>query len=314
MASIGIVNNPRSRRNLRAPDTARRLRELLGPDGEVVDASTPEELGRAVELFRSAGIEVLGVNGGDGTLHVVLSAFAEAWGVEQLPRVAILRGGSMNTVADALGLRGDPESFLRAVLDGHRAGRPWRTVERDLLAVHAAGAPVRHGFLFGTGIFVTFLDAYYRVKRPTALAAAGTFLRAVASSVFGGPLAEELARRDPFVVRSDGEEWPDERYLTVAAGSVSEIGFGFRPFGRCDEQPGFFHAVGVTGSALQLAAWLPAMWLGRPWRRSLAFDAVARDLQLEAPRPFRYMMDGDLYEAPGQLRLVTGPSVRVIVP
>src|SRR6266496_253379 len=47
MAGIGIVNNPLSRRNLRAPETARRLRALLDGEGEVADAATREELLRA---------------------------------------------------------------------------------------------------------------------------------------------------------------------------------------------------------------------------------------------------------------------------
>ncbi|HYG68994.1 MAG TPA: diacylglycerol kinase family protein, partial [Anaeromyxobacteraceae bacterium] len=93
MGGIGIVNNPRSRRNLRHPETARRLRELLDGDGEVVDAADLDALERAVERFRAERIDVLGVNGGDGTGHVVLTAVARAWGAEPLPRLALLRGG-----------------------------------------------------------------------------------------------------------------------------------------------------------------------------------------------------------------------------
>jgi hypothetical protein len=57
MGGIGIVNNPGSRRNRRRPGIVRRLRERLAGDGEVLDASTPDELGRAVERFRAARVE-----------------------------------------------------------------------------------------------------------------------------------------------------------------------------------------------------------------------------------------------------------------
>ena len=124
MGGIGIVNNPRSRRNRRRPRIGRRLRAQLGDDGDVLDAATPEELARALETFRGAGVDVLGVNGGDGTAHFVLSAFARAYDGAPLPRVLLLPGGAMNTVARAHGIRGSPERTLWDIVTRRRAGMP----------------------------------------------------------------------------------------------------------------------------------------------------------------------------------------------
>jgi diacylglycerol kinase (ATP) len=315
MAGIGIVSNPRARRNRRSPETARRLRALVDGDGEVVDAATPDELAGAIERFERRGIDVLAVNGGDGTGHVVLSAFAAAYGERPLPSFALLRGGAMNTVADAHKLRGSPESILKAIVERRRAGAALRTVERDLLAVEAEGLAPRVGFLFGTGAVVAFLEAYYATGRPTPAIAAALLVRAVGSALVGGRFAASLTAREVLRVEADGEDWPDDPYLGVLAGAVPEIGFGFTPFARCDEQPGFFHAVGVTGSTLQVAAHLPQIWLGRPWRRQLAMDAVARDLLIEAPGSLRFTLDGDLYAAAaGVVRVRTGPPIRLVMP
>jgi diacylglycerol kinase (ATP) len=314
MAGIGIVNNPRALRNRRSPEIARRLRALLDGEGEVVDASTQEELAVAVERFKGRGIDVLGVNGGDGTGHVVLSAFARAYGASPLPALALLRGGAMNTVADAHKVRGSPESILKAILERRRAGAAFQTVERDLLSVEGAGMPPRLGFLFGTGAVVTFLEAYYRTGHPSPATAALMLVRTVGSALVAGDFAAQLMSREALRVTADGEEWPDETYLSVLAGAVPEIGFGFTPFSRCDEQPGFFHAVGVTGSTLQVAAHLPRIWRGRPWKRQLATDAVARDLLIEGPAGVRFTIDGDLYESRGPARVRTGPPVRLLMP
>jgi diacylglycerol kinase (ATP) len=313
MAGIGIVNNPRSRRNRLSPETGRRLGALLDGEGEVVDASTHEELAQAVERFKGRGIDLLGVNGGDGTGHVVLSAFAEAYGAAPLPALALLRGGAMNTVADAHKLRGSPESILKSILERRRAGAALRTVERDLLSVQAAGMPPRLGFLFGTGAVVAFLEAYYRTGHTSPAMAAVLLVRAVGSALVAGHFAAQITSRETLHVTADGEEWPDESYLSVLAGAVPELGFGFTPFSRCDEQPGFFHAVGVTGSTLQVAAHLPRIWLGRPWKRQLALDAVTRDLVIEGPAGVRFTIDGDLYETAGAVRVRTGPPVRLVV-
>ncbi|HYQ82023.1 MAG TPA: diacylglycerol kinase family protein [Anaeromyxobacteraceae bacterium] len=312
MAGIGIVNNPRSRRNLRRPGTAARLRTILGGDGEVVDASTPDELDRAVERFRGAGIELLGIHGGDGTAHYVLSAFARAFGAEPLPAVALLPGGGMNTVARGSGVRGSPEAVLERIVARRRAGLPQPAVERDLLAVEADDGPALHGFLFGTGCAVAFLEAYYASPDPSPARAAILAARAVLSALVGGRFARALARREPIEVLADGERWPKGDYLTVLAGSSPELGLGFRPFARCDEQPGFFHAVGVTGSAYRLALSAPRIRLGWPWKRRVAMDAVVRELRLEPRAPIRFNLDGDLYRAERSLRLWTGPALRLL--
>jgi len=308
------VNNPRSRRNRLSPGLAARLRTQVGADGEVVDAATPDELERAVERFRAAGVDVVGVNGGDGTGHFVLTALARAYGDAPLPRLLLLRGGAMNTVAHGHGIRGGPERILRDVLAQRRHGFPLRTTPRDLLRVTADGGEARYGFIFGTGaIVVSFLEAYYATGRPSPATAAALVARGIGSALVGGAFAAALTRRAALRVATDGDEWEDGSYLAVAAGSTPDAGFGFQAFHRCGEQPGFFHAVGVTGTVGQLARALPRLRRGRPWRRRVAQDEVARVLELEGDAP-RYTVDGDLYPAVTTVRVETGPPVEIVVP
>jgi diacylglycerol kinase family enzyme len=313
MGGIGIVNNPRSRRNRAHPGTGARLRERLAGDGELLDAATPDELARAVARFAALDIDTLGVNGGDGTGHVVLTAFARAYGARPLPRLLLLRGGAMNTVAHGHGISGSPEAILREVLLRRRRGQPLRTVGRDLLRIEADGEPARYGFIFGTGAVVTFLEAYDRSGHPSPLVAASLVLKAIGSAMAGGAFARALMRREPLRVESDGDGWPDERYLAFLAGSTPDIGLGWRPFHRFDEQPGFFHAVGVTASLSALIWALPRIRSGRPWRRRHALDEVARELLLEGDAP-RYTVDGDLYAARRRIRVSTGPGIEIVVP
>jgi diacylglycerol kinase family enzyme len=312
MGGIGIVNNPRARRNRGRPGLVRRLREQLGEDGVVVDAATPDELARAIERFRAAGVDVVGVNGGDGTGHFVLTALANAFGDAPLPKLLLLRGGSMNTVAGGHGIRGRPEGILAEVLAARRHGFPLRTAARDLLRVSADADEPRYGFIFGTGTVVAFLERYNK-SRSSPIRAALLVARGVCSALVGGPFSEALGRREPMRVATDGDEWEDASYLAVAAGSTPDAGFGFRAFHRCGEQPGFFHAVGITGSLGQLALSLPRLRRGRPWRRKVAQDEVARELVVEGDAP-RFTIDGDLYEAARTVRVETGPAVEIVLP
>jgi diacylglycerol kinase (ATP) len=313
MGGIGIVNNPRSRRNLRRAATGRRLASLLDGEGEVAAAPTPAARARANARFRAARVDVVGVNGGDGTGHWVLTAIARAWGEDPLPKLLLLRGGAMNTVAHGHGIRGGPERILAAVLARVRGGVPLRTIERDLLAVSADEGEGRLGFIFGTGAVVAFLEAYYATGRPSPATAGLLVARALASALVGGRFAASLARRERLRVATDGDEWPDAAYLAVAAATTPDVGFGFRAFSRCSEQPGSFHAVGVTGSPARLALAAPRIRRGAPWRRRVAQDEVAREMILEGDGP-RFTLDGDLFGAGRTVTVRTGPAIEIVLP
>src|SRR5580704_17382124 len=122
MSGIGVVLNPRSRRNLRDPKAALRLARTLGDHGVVRQVDSIEDLHRTAEDFRHLDIDVLGISGGDGTNHVTITGFLDVYGNGKvadsaapalLPQIAFLRGGTMNTVANSVGIQhGKPEGLL----------------------------------------------------------------------------------------------------------------------------------------------------------------------------------------------------------
>ena len=121
MAGIGVVLNPKSSRNRRNPRAASRLARVLGDAGVVREAHSVEELRRIAEEFRALSIDVLAIAGGDGTNHVTLTGFLAVYGDRALPKVALLRGGTMNTVANSIGVRrGRSESLLEGLVRGSR--------------------------------------------------------------------------------------------------------------------------------------------------------------------------------------------------
>ncbi len=309
MARIVIVNNPAAWRNRRFPATAARLARTLGPDGEVVDAASPEDLTRISARLAAEPADLLAVNGGDGTAHRVIGALVAA---RALPPVALLRGGAMNVLASSHGMRAAPVRAMRAVVERIRRGLPLETVERDLLRVEADGAGPVHGLVFGTGCVVAFLEDLASRGGAAPVRAALLLARAAASALAGGRFARALSRREGIRILADGEEWERPAYLAVLAGSVPQVGFGFEPLSRCDEQPGFFHAVGITASLPRLALSLPAVWRGRPWRRRVAADAVARELVLEPEAPLRFSVDGEVYGPADRLRVSVGPALQLL--
>src|SRR5687767_3479206 len=122
MSGIGVVLNPKSRKNVKDPGAADRLARQLGDHGILRQVGSIDELYRAAEDFKRLDIDVLGISGGDGTNHVTITGFINVYDGSALPQLAFLRGGTMNTVASSIGVpRGKPEGLLGRLVRNYAA-------------------------------------------------------------------------------------------------------------------------------------------------------------------------------------------------
>ena len=324
MAGIGVVLNPRSRKNLRDPKAADRLARALGDHGIVRECGSIDELHRTAEDFKRLRIDVLGISGGDGTNHVTITGFLNVYDGMALPQLAFLRGGTMNTVANSVGVpRGRPEGLLGRLIRSYvaRTSAPLANVERHVMRITALETGESHyGFLFGTGVVYGFLSENYRYEAPSPLVAAKTLGRAVGSAMVGGEMIRRMARpfRGSVSIASGAggthANWEAREYLAVAAGTIDQIGLNFRPFHRFDERPNVFHMVGIYATPMQFVRELPRIWRAQPMRAGRARDGVApRAVVRSADGVMRYMIDGDLHETTGEVELTIGPRVKLLV-
>jgi diacylglycerol kinase family enzyme len=327
MGGIGIVVNPRSRQNQRDPRAALRLSRTLGDHGVVRLARDRDELARIAEDFRKLQIDVLGISGGDGTNYVTITGFLEVWADEPLPPLAFLRGGTFNTVANAVGVpRGRPDGILARLIRRVARREPLQHVERHVMHIGKC-----YGFIFGTGAIHGFISDYNQAEVRDALWAAKVLGRASAAVLAGRPtpVAERWQGR---VTLGDGDVFPERDYLAIGAGTVDQIGLGFRPFYRSspdgaasgpsprdgaaapEHAPGTFHILGIHASATGLVRRLPDVWRARPIGPEYTYDRVTSKAVVEARGGVvRYVCDGDVHEHRGPLTIETGPRVRILV-
>jgi hypothetical protein len=328
MPGIGVVLNPKSRRNLRDPEAALRLARTLGDHGIVRQVATLDDLHRTAEDFKTLDIDVLGISGGDGTNHVTITGFLDVYGSGKLiandappplPQIAFLRGGTMNTAANSVGVRHDrPESLLARLARAYaeRATMPLANVERRVMRIGTVGASHRahhYGFLFGTGVVYGYLAEYYRGEA-SPLGAAKTLARAIGSTLVHGEMIRRMAA--PFrgtVLLENGTTWEEREYLSVAAGTIDQIGLSFRPFYRWNEHPDTFHLLGIFASPLQFVCDLGRIRDARPMRPGRTFEATpSRAVIRGSDSCVRYMIDGDLHETRGEIELCIGPRVTIV--
>lgn len=310
MPGIAVVTNPRSRQNRRNPKMAGKLAYLLGQKGEVAQPQNREELEETARKFRDQGCEVLAINGGDGTAHVVLSAFMKVWGKEPMPMVALLRGGTMNTIATGIGLRGTPTQLLGSLVERYYGSEPLPYVERNLLCV--PGENPQYGFLFGNGLISNFLELYYEGEEPSPQKAALLLTQGCFSTALGGELGRKLMRPLEVEVEVNGETWPSRPYLSVAAGTVDDIGLGFRPFYEAPRFPDHLHFLAIGCSPWQFVQNLPRIRMASPMQAPLTTSLVTTRFRLHAPSSIPFMIDGDFHVGPSTLEVQVGPRIRLV--
>jgi diacylglycerol kinase (ATP) len=314
MSGIGVVLNPKSRKNVKDPGAADRLARTLGDHGIVRQVGSIDELYRAAEDFKRLDIDVLGISGGDGTNHVTITGFINVYDGSALPQLAFLRGGTMNTVASSIGVpRGKPEGLLGRLIRNYaaRAATPLENVERHVMHIGD-----HYGFIFGTGVVCGYMHEYYNFgEEPSPLVAAKTLARGIGSAIVRGEMIKRMARPFRGSVSFDGETWQERDYLSVAAGTIDQIGLNFRPFYRSREREGCFHMVGIYTSPVGFVRDLPRIWNAQSMRPGKTYEKVtSRAIVRSAEGPLQYMIDGDLHETPErEIEVSMGPRVRLIV-
>ncbi len=308
MPGIGVVNNPYSRRNRRHPQRMEALGYIIGREGQAVATYDVADIHKLASIFHQQQVEVLGINGGDGSNHVTITAFIEEYGQEQLPKIALLRGGTMNTISNACGIRGSSAGILMNLVRKVRDKVPFETIQRDTMLVEG-----RYGFIFGNGLIANYLEAYYGTGRPSPWMATKLLVKGVASSLVGGPFARRLFKRFHSRVEVDGKEWSATTYTAMAAGTVNQIGLGFKPFFRCEERPGSFHFLGIKCPPLGFATALPKIFFGRKVAQKKIEEKVAERVVFESEEDILYTLDGDLHQTGKRLEIRVGPRLEIVV-
>jgi len=311
---IGLIINPRAKQHQRDPNLAHRLQRQIGDDGMVRAPADFDELAEVAIDFRQRGVELVGIAGGDGTNHVTITHLLRAYEGAKLPFFALLRNGTMNTVANSLDIpRMSPERLLGKYLKSfrRRALSPMRFVESNVLQVGD-----HYGFIFGTGAIYGFI-AEYNLRDPRSpVWAAEVLARTIGSAMVGGERVKRVAQRWRGRVEfPDGTLFPERDYFTIGASTCGQIGLGFKPFYRSAETPDRYHVLGIHCSVPGFIAGLPRVWRGRTLGGHRTYERLTeRATLIPTNGTIPYTLDGDVYVHEGPLELACGPRLRIVTP
>ncbi len=311
MAGIGIILNPYSRSNRSNPERIKKLGFIVGDKGSCHSTETLDEVRELAHEFKGRGVDILGISGGDGTNHRTLSAFLEVYGDAPLPKVALLRGGTMNNLANQLRIKGAPERILSNLILKYHESIPFKETQLNMVRVNGA-----YGFLMGLGLIGRFIDVYQDVEGgPSPARGAWLLSRAMFSAALNGKFAQRLCERFDCRMTVDGKVQPFKNAMMIFAGTMTTLGFNFRPLYRATSETGRFQAVAISATGRQLLSTFPKAFFGLPARSEHYIDEMCQSLVLEFDKPMEYTVDGDFADAPvTRLEISTGPLLTCIIP
>lgn len=310
--AIAVFSNRRSRQNRMRPELLLGLKRTYAGRADFFEPEDMEALRRDARRALEMGYRYLAINGGDGTTHQVLTAFEEVRGDLPFPRIALLRGGTMNNVTDSFRIRGTPKSILGRLCDVVSEGVEPTLARRCALAV-SDGSRRRLGFIFGTGLMASFLKEYYAEGETSPVTAAWMAARLCTSVAVQGELYRKLSGKIHHRLQADGELWLDKDLICLMCATTEEIGLRLAPFSSAGRHTDRFSAVAVEGPMMAIVTALPAIWRASEMTMRGFEERLPQKLELSLPGIFDYTMDGDLYEA-SKLSLSLGPELAIFIP
>uniref|UniRef100_UPI0035CC7E4C diacylglycerol/lipid kinase family protein n=1 Tax=uncultured Sphingomonas sp. TaxID=158754 RepID=UPI0035CC7E4C len=302
---VGVISNGKAHRNLTrgaAPPSYLPLASWTAP-------ATHTELSDALAGFAARDVNVLVVDGGDGTVRDVITE-----GLRHFPRafptMVVVPSGKTNALALDLGIPSD--WTIAAALDSIGAGR---VKQRNPLEIwrDGASAPDLRGFLFGAGAFVRATGLAQRVHRLGAfdgMAVGLSLASAIAQTFFGGKRNPWRQGEPMRIETADGHNAERAFYIALAS-TLNRLPLGIKPFGR--KRDGL-KLLGIDAPPRRMLAAVPALLAGSEaaWLDRAGYHrATADSLHLSLAGGF--ILDGEFYPG-GGLLLKKGAALTFATP
>jgi diacylglycerol kinase family enzyme len=236
------------------------------PEVSHIETTSVRSVPEALASLARQDVELLAVNGGDGTLQYTLTQMLTTDDFPAIPMVAPLRGGRTNMTAMDIGAHRNPAKGLQALLDEIRAGRlEDRMVDRPLLRVETLrDRGIHYGFFFGAGMIHRAIDLTHQIfpkgrsqgSLGAGVVTAGLILRAIANR-HDGVLTPDKAQ-----IMLDGELIDGGEFTLVIASSLQRLFLKINPFWGRENAPVRFTALASGCERTALAA--PGILCGKP--------------------------------------------------
>jgi diacylglycerol kinase family enzyme len=262
--SIGVLSNPLSGGNKRG---LRPIEKLLAgrPDIRHQEARNPVEIDDALAAFGRAGVNLLVLNGGDGTIQAALTSLFTRGPFPELPLLAVLKAGTTSMTAGDIGLKGRKEKALLRLLQHLDSKKKIDIAQRPVLEVQHDEKTSRFGMFFGGAVIPQGIEFFHRrINRHGLRGEFGpglVMIRFLLAML--GFQRRKIMRPVPMAIQlNQQQEKAENHYLIVLVSALERLFFGLHPYWGKEKEP--LHFTSVNDKARQLPAAVFKLALGRP--------------------------------------------------
>jgi hypothetical protein len=282
----------------------------------VVDTASIDEFKRVIDTIQREDINLLILNGGDGTLQMGITELIRQLPRERIPVILPLRGGTMNMVANNLGIRKSPPDTVRIIMDHvrafHRGENDLQTIPLKVLKITDENNGTRYGFTFSNGIVYKVQKAYYATGNPSFQTAANMTTTIIGNYILGTQRGKAFFEKIKTSLTIDGTTYPYHRTLLSVASVLQKLVLWFKPFYH-PERKGMdgFYFLSVSMDSLSIIANLRALSGGRLLHERL-FNDTAHRVTIQADGG--YGIDGELSDRESTaVTIEEGPAINFLV-
>jgi diacylglycerol kinase (ATP) len=298
---IGVVINPLSGGNRNGLGDIRRI---IDDHPQVVhcDVQTPQDVLAALGDFARREVDLLTVNGGDGTVQAVLTTLFHHQLFETQPLLAVLQSGTTSMTARDVGFSGSRVRSLKKLFHwaATGTGNP-RVIDRPVLQVQAPGNPTRYGMFFGASAIYQGIQYFHRKLNTKGLRGEVgpglTILRFLWSATRWG---SDCIPPVPVSVALDDNPPQQFDSLVVLVSTLERLFLGLYPYWGSEAGP--LHYTGVRVGPRYLLRALPSILRGRSGTHGTPengfYSHNAHEIKLSLAGGFT--LDGQLYTPANQ--------------
>jgi hypothetical protein len=310
--NIGMVTNPRSAGNRKDLGEVRKFL-AQNPGIHHREAVTPAELNAVLAGFSAREVDLLVVNGGDGTAQAVLTALYGRSVFLRPPVLALLRAGTTSMLARDVGVSGKPSAALAKIrVWSNDTGRNGQSIhERPVLKVRqeADGEPVC-GMFFGSGAIVRGIELCHGSVNPKGVRGElmpGLIMARLVLAYLTGN--DKLLPATDMGIRLDEGPVLQNPYLLVLISTLDRLFLGLHPFWGGEAAP--LHFTAVKAKPSYVLRNLPFLLRGRRTATVSPENGFVSHNVRQITLDFRgrFTLDGELFEDRGPLTIEpAGPA------
>jgi diacylglycerol kinase (ATP) len=302
---IGILNNPLSGGNRKGLHKIRRAAAAVRPEVMQQEVQTPSDVAAALADFARREVNILVINGGDGTVQAVLTALFDKKLFERMPLLAVLSSaGTTSMIAGDVGLKGSRESSLQKLFSWARTKEGSAAIlQRPVLKVQV---PPENKSVYGMffGAAAIYQATHFCLQKVHTRGLRGELGAGVALARF--LLAVFLRDRKvvsavPISTRLNQDPPEQKKYLLVLITTLQRLFLGLRPYWGSEPKP--LHYTAVADRPRHFMRLLPSLMRGaqnslvKPVNGYISHNVDELQLTLDSG----FNLDGELYTPDSRL-------------